>query len=75
MHAYIVCGKQCIVPGIWYIVYGQNIAAILKWIEYGLYKEYIGVLSKIVFYLLQDGCNRISNINISIWEYETQHIL
>ena len=29
--------------------------AILEWLEYGLYKEYIRVLSKIIFYLLQDG--------------------
>ena len=29
---------------------------ILKYIEYGLYGEYIRVLSKIIFYLLQDGC-------------------
>ena len=27
----------------------------LKWIEYGQNKEYVMVLSKIVFYLLQDG--------------------
>ena len=26
-----------------------------KWIEYGLYREYIVVHPKIVFYLLQDG--------------------
>ena len=25
-------------------------------IEYGVYKEYIRVLSKIILYLLQDGC-------------------
>ena len=30
--------------------------AILSKIEYGVYKEYIGVLSKIILYLLQDGC-------------------
>ena len=29
--------------------------AILEWLEYGLCKEYIRVLSKIIFYLLQDG--------------------
>ena len=28
---------------------------ILKWLEYGLYKKCILVLSKIIFYLVQDG--------------------
>ena len=32
-------------------------AAILKCIEYGVYDECVVVLSKIIFYLLQDGCN------------------
>ena len=30
--------------------------AVQKQIEYGLYKEHIMVLSKVLFYLLQDGC-------------------
>ena len=29
----------------------------LEWIEYGIYKEYVRVLAKIIlFYQLQDGC-------------------
>ena len=40
------CGKAC-----------PMLATILKQIEYGVYKEYVRVLSKIIFYLLQDGCN------------------
>ena len=31
---------------------------IVKWIEYGFYEEYIVVHSKMMFYLLQDGCKR-----------------
>ena len=34
----------------------QRITAVLKKIEYGLYKEDILVLPKMIFYLLQDGC-------------------
>ena len=33
------------------------VMTILKWIEYGVYKEYVRVLSKIIFHLLQDGYN------------------
>ena len=38
-------------PGIW-----KQHTPILKLIEYGLYKEYILVLSEIIFYLLQESC-------------------
>ena len=34
----------------------KGTTTILKWMEYGVYKEYTGVSSNIMFYLLQDGC-------------------
>ena len=33
--------------------------AILEYMEHGLYTEHIVVLSKIIFYLLQDGCKPV----------------
>ena len=33
----------------------SQLIIVLKQMEYGVYKEYIQVLSKILFYLLQDG--------------------
>ena len=34
-------------------------ATVLKLIEYGVYKEYVRVLSKIILYLLRDDCTYI----------------
>ena len=37
------------------LIWSNEYTAILELTEYGLYKEFVGVLSKIIFYLLQDG--------------------
>ena len=50
-----------------------DLTAILKCIEDGVYKEYSRVLSKIIFYLLQDRCNLISG-GLSLCEqFELKH--
>ena len=45
----------------------DNHIAILKWIEYGVDKEKIMVLSKILFYLFQDGCKHGDARNGDFW--------
>ena len=45
-------GERVLVSGI------QRLAAILKQIDFGVHREHTKLLSKIIFYLLQDGCTQ-----------------
>ena len=49
-------------------MYMYMYTTILKYIGYGVYKEYTRVCSKIMFYLLQDGCVHI-HIYICVYTY------